>query len=136
MERLGNVQGLVLHEAGRPAGRRPQCAVSVGDGFEVLIPLAGAVDMAAETARVDKEIARLAAEVDGVAKRLANPSFVERAPTEVVEEARARVEELGEKRRKLEAHRALLTGEPGPVAVRPPPALRAALVRREPVDWR
>ena len=111
VERLGNVQGLVLHEAGRPAGRRPQCAVAVGDGFEVLIPLAGAVDMAAETARVDKEIARLEAEVDGVARRLSNPSFVERAPKEVVEESRARVEELGEKRRNLEAHRALLTGE-------------------------
>ena len=119
MERLGNVQGLVLHEAGARPERRPQCAVAVGDGFEVLIPLAGAVDMAAETARVDKEIARLAAEPDGVAKRLANPSFVERAPREVVEEARARVEELGEKRRKLEAHRALLAGGPGSV---PPPA--------------
>ena len=116
VERLGNVQGLVLHEAGRPAGRRPQCAVAVGDGFEVLIPLAGAVDMAAETARVDKEIARLAAEVDGVAKRLANPSFVDRAPPEVVLEARARVEELGEKRRNLEAHRALLTGTGAPAA--------------------
>ena len=118
VQRLGNVEGLVLHEAGRPAGRRPQCAVAVGDGFEVLIPLAGAVDMAAETARVDKEIARLAAELDGVAKRLANPSFVERAPTEVVEEAQARVLELGEKRRKLEAHLALLAGGPGSV---PPP---------------
>ena len=115
VERLGNVQGLVLHEAGRPAGRRPQCAVSVGDGFEVLVPLAGAVDMAAETARVDKEIARLAAEADGEAFRHANPSFVERAPREVVEEARARVEELGEKQRKLEAHRALLSGDAVPV---------------------
>ncbi len=145
VERLGNVQGLVLHEAGRPAGRRPQCAVSVGDGFEVLIPLAGAVDMAAETARVDKEIARLAAEVDGVAKRLANPSFVERAPKEVVEEARARVEELGEKRRNLEAHRALLSGDSAPVAAPVPaaapvaaavppavPVPPEALARREP----
>jgi valyl-tRNA synthetase len=136
VERLGNVQGLVLHEAGRPAGRRPQCAVAVGDGFEVLIPLAGAVDMAAETARVDKEIARLAAELDGVAKRLANPSFVEKAPPEVVEEARARVLELGDRQGKLEAHRGLLTGappqaapaEPGPAT---PPA-PAALARREP----
>jgi valyl-tRNA synthetase len=100
----------VLHEAGRPAGRRPQCAVAVGDGFEVLVPLAGAVDMAAETARVDKEIAKLASELDGVAKRLSNPSFAERAPAEVVEEARARVVELGEKRRKLEAHLDLLAG--------------------------
>ncbi len=139
VERLGNVRGLVLHEAGRPAGRRPQCAVAVGEGFEVLVPLAGAVDMAAETARVDKEIARLVAEADGVEKRLANPSFVERAPREVVEEARARVAELGERRRKLEAHRALLagTGDPQPAAI-PPAAPEIAgavgLARRAPSD--
>jgi valyl-tRNA synthetase len=133
IERLGNVQGLVLHEAGRPAGRRPQCAVAVGDGFEVLVPLAGAVDMAAETARVDKELAKIAGELDGVAKRLANPSFVERAPREVVEEARARVAELGEKRRKLEAHRALLAEVPeaapasAPVPARAEPAPATAV---------
>jgi len=46
--------------------------------------------------------------------------FMERGETtqdgaarETLEEARARVEELGEKRRKLEAHRALLTGDAG-----------------------
>jgi valyl-tRNA synthetase len=136
VERLGNVQGLVLHPAGRAAGRRPQCAVSVGDGFEVLIPLAGAVDMAAETARVDKELARIAAELEGVEKRLANPSFVERAPKEVVDEARARVEELGEKRRNLEAHRALLAGDalPGatPAPVHAPTAAAAPAVAAVP----
>ncbi|HET8725134.1 MAG TPA: valine--tRNA ligase, partial [Anaeromyxobacteraceae bacterium] len=121
--RMGNVEGLVLHEAGRPAGRRPQCAVSVGDGFEVLIPLAGAVDMAAETARVEKELAKLAAEMEGMEKRLANPSFVERAPAEVVEEARARVAELGERRAKLAAHLALLEA-PAEAAV--PAAVPAA----------
>jgi valyl-tRNA synthetase len=124
VQRLGNVQGLVLHPAGKPAGRRPQCAVSVGDGFEVLVPLAGAVDMAAETARVDKELARLAGEMEGVEKRLQNPSFVERAPREVVEEARARIEELGERRRKLLAHRALLDGAVPPA---PPPEAAPAV---------
>ncbi|HET8734239.1 MAG TPA: valine--tRNA ligase, partial [Anaeromyxobacteraceae bacterium] len=122
VERVGNVDGLVLHEAGRPAGRRPQCAVVVGDGFEVLIPLAGAVDMAAETARVDKEIARITAEAEGLEKRLANPGFVERAPKEVVEESRARVEELGERRRKLLAHRDLMAGVAAPEAPAAPPA--------------
>ena len=138
--RMGNVEGLVLHDAGRPAGRRPQCAVSVGDGFEVLIPLAGAVDMAAETARVDKEIARLVGDMEGVEKRLANPSFVDRAPKEVVDEARARVEELAERRRKLEAHRAMLTGEapagPAPVAAAPaaPLARRAKDGKAKPAE--
>jgi valyl-tRNA synthetase len=110
VRRLANVEGLVLHPAGQGTPRRPQCAVSVGAGFEVLVPLAGVVDMAAETARVAKEIAKVEADLGGIEKRLGNPSFVEKAPPEVVDEARARAEELQERRRKLEAHRALLGG--------------------------
>jgi valyl-tRNA synthetase len=111
VQRLANVEGFVLHPAGQGAPRRPQCAVSVGAGFEVLVPLAGVVDMAAETARVSKEIARVEADLGGIEKRLGNPGFAEKAPPEVVDEARARAEELRERRRKLEAHRALLGGE-------------------------
>jgi valyl-tRNA synthetase len=84
--------------------------VSVGPGFEVLVPLAGVVDMAAETARAAKEIAKAEAELSGIEKRLGNPSFVEKAPPEVVEEARANAAGLRERIRKLEAHRALLGG--------------------------
>jgi valyl-tRNA synthetase len=108
--RLANVEGLVLHPAGQGIPRRAQCAVSVGPGFEVLVPLAGVVDMAAETARAAKEIARAEGELSGIEKRLGNPSFVERAPPEVVEEARANAAGLRERIRKLEAHRALLGG--------------------------
>jgi len=123
IERLANAREIVLRPAGKPAGRRPQCAVAVGDSFEVLIPLAGAVDMAAETARVDKEIARVDEDLAGVAKRLSNESFVARAPAEVVAEARARASELGEKRGKLLAHRALLAGGEGaPAQEAPAPA--------------
>jgi len=132
VERLANVDGLVLHRAGQPAGRRPQCAVAVGDGFEVLIPLAGVVDMAAETARVEKEIARVDADLSGVEKRLANPSFVERAPAEVVEEARVRAAELRGKRGKLEAHRALLEGDAAAAAAPPPPEATPATAAAAP----
>ena len=44
-----------------------------------------------------------------IERKLANPSFVEKAPPEVVEKDRARAEELREKRGKLEAHRAMLS---------------------------
>ncbi|HUL58773.1 MAG TPA: valine--tRNA ligase [Anaeromyxobacteraceae bacterium] len=88
----------------------PQSAVAVGPGFEVRVPLAGVIDLAAETARVDKEISKIDADLGGIERKLANPSFVERAPPEVVEKDRARAGELREKRRKLEAHRAMLSG--------------------------
>ncbi|HZY03681.1 MAG TPA: class I tRNA ligase family protein, partial [Anaeromyxobacteraceae bacterium] len=124
--RLANVEGFTLREDGRPTERRPGSAVSVGEGFEVRVPLAGVVDMAAERARVDKELAKVEADLAGVRKRLANPSFVAKAPPEVVDEARDRAEELEARKAKLEAHRRLVgEGEArsGPAA---PAAERAA----------
>ncbi len=49
------------------------------------------VDVAAETARLEKEIARLDGESTKCRAKLGNASFVERAPTKVVEQERARL---------------------------------------------
>jgi valyl-tRNA synthetase len=92
----------------------PATAVGVGPGFEVRVLLAGAIDFAAEGARIDKELARIQGDLDGLEKKLENPNFVARAPAEVVEKDRARVEELKQGREKLGAHRkALAAGTNG-----------------------
>jgi valyl-tRNA synthetase len=110
VHRLANVRDARLHADGAPPARRPASAVAVGAGFEVRVGLAGAVDLAAESARIDKEVAKLEQDLAVLEKKLANPSFVQRAPAEVVEKDRARAAELREKRGKLEAHRAMLSG--------------------------
>jgi valyl-tRNA synthetase len=99
---------------GRSTPPVTQSAVAVGPGFEVRVPLAGVVDVAAETARIDKELNRLDADLESIARKLANPSFLAKAPPEVVDKDRARQEELREKRGKLDAHRAMLTGTANP----------------------
>ncbi len=104
--RLANVEGFTL--SGTPTRKVPGSAVAVGSGFEVRVPLTGVVDMAAENARIEKELARLDGDLAGLSKKLSNPSFVERAPKEVVEKDRARAEELREKRVRLLAHRDML----------------------------
>jgi valyl-tRNA synthetase len=104
--RLANVVGLTV--SGEPTRKVRGSAVAVGSGFEVRVPLAGVVDMAAEGARVEKELAKVAADLAGIEKKLANPSFVERAPKDVVEKDRARAEELRLNRSRLEAHRTML----------------------------
>jgi valyl-tRNA synthetase len=71
-----------------PGDAGPESATALVGGMKVLIPLAGLIDKDAELARLDKEIARLRQDVERTAKKLANPSFVDKAPAEVVQKER------------------------------------------------
>ncbi|HET6414514.1 MAG TPA: valine--tRNA ligase [Anaeromyxobacter sp.] len=95
---------------GKVAPYVPKTAVAVGPGFELRVHLAGVVDLAAEVARVEKELLRLEEDLAGIERKLKNPDFIRKAPVEVVDKDRARADELREKRGKLEAHRAMLSG--------------------------
>jgi valyl-tRNA synthetase len=61
----------------------------VVDEATYVLPIGGVVDLEAERARLTKAIAAAGKERDGLAGRLNNPSFVERAKPEAVEKARA-----------------------------------------------
>jgi len=104
---LANASEVTLKGFDEP--RPGQAAVHVEPEVEVHLPLAGLIDFAAEQARVEKEIARTEAELQGLRKRLDNAGFVARAPQEVVEKDRARAEELAGKREKLARHLARVT---------------------------
>ncbi|WP_294330835.1 valine--tRNA ligase [uncultured Sphingomonas sp.] len=69
-----------------PAGGAIQIVV---DEATFVVPLEGIIDLEAERARLTKAIAAAEKERDGLAGRLGNPSFVERAKPEAVEKARA-----------------------------------------------
>jgi valyl-tRNA synthetase len=58
------------------------------------LPLAGIIDVAAEQARLGKEIAKAEVEAGKIRARLDNPGFVAKAPEDVIEENRERVVEL------------------------------------------
>ena len=75
----------------------------VVDGARVVLPLTGAIDVDAERTRLNKEIARLDAEIDRITRKLANEKFVSRAPEHVVEQERERQAEAEAAKTKLGA---------------------------------
>jgi valyl-tRNA synthetase len=79
-------------------------------GAAFALPVAEFVDLAAERARLGKEIAAHGADIDRTAKKLANPDFVSRAPDEVVEENRERLADSEGAKARLEAALARLEG--------------------------
>ncbi|CCF19287.1 Valyl-tRNA synthetase (Valine--tRNA ligase) [Pseudorhizobium banfieldiae] len=67
--------------------------VVVGEAIACL-PLGSLIDLAAEKARIEKAIGKTEAEMDRVAKKLANEKFVQNADPEVVAAERERYAEL------------------------------------------
>jgi valyl-tRNA synthetase len=67
-----------------------QTPVAVPQGLRLALQVR--IDVAAEQARLAKEIARLEAEVGKAGAKLDNPSFVQRAPAAVVEQERQRLD--------------------------------------------
>ncbi|SDB07580.1 valyl-tRNA synthetase [Desulfonatronum thiosulfatophilum] len=76
-------------------------ASAVVQGLEVFVPLAGAVDFQTELARLEKELAKTAKDLDIVSRKVANEDFMAKAPAEVVEKERAKARDLSEKQSKL-----------------------------------
>jgi valyl-tRNA synthetase len=64
-------------------------AVAVAGGARVMLKVE--IDVAAETARLTKEIAKLEIEISKAETKLANPAFADKAPAAVVEQERVRV---------------------------------------------
>jgi len=79
IERLARVDGISTVD--RPPPASAQIVVS---GATVALPLGGVIDLEVERARLEKEMARVDGEVGRIDKKLANESFVARAPEEVV----------------------------------------------------
>jgi len=81
-------------------------------GLEIALPLEGLLDFEAERTRLTRELTRLEEDVAARNRKLANDSFVQRAPAEVVEKERALQRELLDKKRRIESTLATLTGGP------------------------
>ncbi|MEM1233363.1 MAG: class I tRNA ligase family protein, partial [Pseudomonadota bacterium] len=96
VERLARVEGP------ETAAAMPKGALVVSaPGCTLGLPVADLIDVAAETARLEKSVAKLDKEIKGLSGRVNNPKFAVSAPEEVVEEARTNLGAREEERGKL-----------------------------------
>jgi valyl-tRNA synthetase len=95
--RLARLDGLHFGDAPLPGA-----AQIVLEGAIATLPLAGVIDIAAEHARLGKELDKTAKDMAAISGRLNNPGFVAKAPEEVIEEARERQNALLARKAKIE----------------------------------
>jgi valyl-tRNA synthetase len=107
---------LARHEAGVRALLRlaepgedfaPTAAVQA-EAITVQLDTAAAIDVGAERRRLEKDLSAARADVAATERRLANPSFVEKAPEEVVARSRGRLAAAQEEIASLEERLAAL----------------------------
>ncbi len=107
---------LLLHEAewvkrlakilpdwtlGPDVSRPKTAAAAVGDGFQIFIPIGGLIDPEEEIRRLEKQLSDVAKDIGNLEKKLATPSFLERAPAAVVEKDRDRLGDAQNREAKL-----------------------------------
>ncbi|MGO4571086.1 valine--tRNA ligase [Microvirga sp. 2TAF3] len=71
-------------------------------GEVAALPLEGVIDLAAERARLQKEIQKLDADIAKIDAKLGNADFIKRAPEEVIEEQHERREDATARKAKME----------------------------------
>tara|TARA_R110000868_G_scaffold410505_1_gene698739 strand:- start:25738 stop:28503 length:2766 start_codon:yes stop_codon:yes gene_type:complete len=87
---LAKLESITWLEANDEA---PAAATALVGNLELLIPLAGLIDKAAESARLEKEIKKLTEVCERSDKKLSNPGYTDKAPAQVVQKERDKLAE-------------------------------------------
>jgi valyl-tRNA synthetase len=72
----------------------PESAIALIGELKILIPIAGLIDKEAELVRLDKEIQKIVKELPRIEGKLSNPSFVDKAPQDVIDKEKAKLADL------------------------------------------
>jgi len=109
VERAAKVSAKVSADLAAPAPAGSAKAV-VGADVEIVMPLGGLIDVAAEKTRIARDITKADKEISALEKKLGNADFLARAPEDVVVEQRARLAEEQSRRQRLAEALATLGG--------------------------
>jgi len=102
---LLNAESLEVNPNFAPKKGTPTVHSDLGDLF---LPLEGLIDVAAEKARLTKELDKINAEIVKVEQKLANPAFTQKVPAEVLREHEKRLADWQAKKQHVQAALAAL----------------------------
>jgi valyl-tRNA synthetase len=95
---LGKLESI---DGGKDLKKPPRSASAVVQGVELFVPLADLIDLDLEKNRLTKEITRLEGLISGLNSKLANESFVSRAPRDVIDKERQKLHDYSDAVKKL-----------------------------------
>jgi valyl-tRNA synthetase len=98
---LGKLTSINLLNPNDPV---PLASSNVVGELELLIPMAGVIDQAAELQRLDKEIAKIEKDLIFTYNKLNNPSFTDNAPPDVIEKTKEKLEQAEQAKQKLSVY--------------------------------
>ena len=91
LSKLANLESITWLDNPEDA---PLSATSLAGDLEILVPMAGIIDVDAELARLDREIEKNALEAKKLSGKLSNAKFVDNAPAEVVAKERQKLSDF------------------------------------------
>ena len=91
LAKLAKVASITIAKSGE---EQPPTLSALAGTIEVMVPMAGVIDVDKELARLAKELDRLTAERGRLAGKLSNDNFVARAPADVVDKERAKLADI------------------------------------------
>lgn len=106
---IKRLAGLSDVKAGPNVSRPGQSLVAIGKGFEAYIPAEGVIDITAERKRLTTERDRVSKVLGGLKAKLDNPSFVDRAPEDVVIQTKEQMSNMTTQLQSLEQNISALT---------------------------
>ncbi|MCE5251002.1 valine--tRNA ligase [bacterium] len=90
------------------AARPPKSAAGISEKNEVFVLLEGLIDIGFERTRLEKEINRRSTFIRSIENKLRNEGFLSKAPQEVIQQERRKLEDSREELKKLEVNLASL----------------------------
>ena len=96
IQSLLNAEGLEVNPDYAPRKGTPASRSALG---ELFLPLDGLIDVEAEKARLEGQLEKIFKEIEKAGAKLNNPKFTERAPEDVLQEAKDRLADWQEKER-------------------------------------